>query len=584
MASCKPRKAGQNFLHGALVLTVSMILVKLIGAMFKLPLTWLITEEGLGYFNTAYHFYSPIHSLATAGFPIAIARIVAGYTACGRYRDARAVRKAAFPIFVVTGGLGVAVMVFSGPFYARAIGNGGAVPALLCLAPAVLFSCLAGVYRGYYEGLRNMYPTALSEVIEALLKLIIGLGAAYAVFRFGMGEYAANGTVWGQEMISEAFAKSVLLPYTAAAAAFGVTGGSLISFLYLSVYHRCRGDGVPENALCCAPLPEKRGKLTSRLIKTALPIGAGALAVNVAALVDTTFLQTQLGRILAMKPQPLLEMYAGMIPDLAVKLETGTLPNFLFGCYSQALALFMLVPGITQAFATSALPSVTAAFVSENRCRLQSSIAAVLRMTALVCIPAGLGLSVLANPVCRAVFGDKTSTPIAARTLAVLGVAAVLASLCTPLFSMLQAVGREDLPVKLLCIGLGLKVGLNVALTGIAQVNILGAGIGTLVCYAFIAVAACRALCKAAGISLPYHRIFTKPTIAALLCCVAAHTSCFWLQRYLPDGVATGSSVLLGAVVYVIVLLCIQGLCKEDVEMLPKGKKIAKILEKHRFI
>ena len=90
MASCKPRKAGQNFLHGALVLTVSMILVKLIGAMFKLPLTWLITEEGLGYFNTAYHFYSPIHSLATAGFPIAIARIVAGivmHAPCAKLRS-----------------------------------------------------------------------------------------------------------------------------------------------------------------------------------------------------------------------------------------------------------------------------------------------------------------------------------------------------------------------------------------------------------------------------------------------------------------------------------------------------------------
>ena len=100
------KRKRQSFLHGALILTVSMILVKLIGAMFKIPLTWIITEEGLGYFNTAYHFYSPIHSLATAGFPIAIARMVSENLACGRYADVRRIHKLSIPIFLITGGLG----------------------------------------------------------------------------------------------------------------------------------------------------------------------------------------------------------------------------------------------------------------------------------------------------------------------------------------------------------------------------------------------------------------------------------------------------------------------------------------------
>ena len=97
------KRKRQSFLHGALILTVSMILVKLIGAMFKIPLTWIITEEGLGYFNTAYHFYSPIHSLATAGFPIAIARMVSENLACGRYADVRRIHKLSIPIFLITG-------------------------------------------------------------------------------------------------------------------------------------------------------------------------------------------------------------------------------------------------------------------------------------------------------------------------------------------------------------------------------------------------------------------------------------------------------------------------------------------------
>ena len=209
-------------------------------------------------------------------------------------------------------------------------------------------------------------------------------------------------------------------------------------------------------------------------------------------------------------PEPLLAMYQGMIPDLEVKIATGTVSNFLFGCYSQALALFMLVPGITQAFGISALPSVTSAWMCGSRSELQKSISSVLRMTALFSIPAGLGLSVLSGPVSQAVFGAKASIPITSRTLAVMGVAAIFASLSTPIFSMLQAVGRVDLPVKLLCVGLGLKIGLNYVLTGIPEINILGAGIGTLVCYVFITISAYYFLCKETKIHLKVHSVFYK--------------------------------------------------------------------------
>ena len=375
---------------------------------------------------------------------------------------------------------------------------------MFCLAPAILFSCLSSVYRGYYEGMSNMYPTAISEVMEAIFKLLVGLSAAYLVFRLGMGEFYSSGTVWGQQVTSEAFAKSALLPYTAAAAVFGVTIGSFASFFYLWIRHKRKGDSITCSELQCSPPCTDRKSIVGRLIKMAIPIGIGALAVNVAALVDTTFLQTRINHIMSVHPEPLLTMYQGMIPDLEVKIATGTVSNFLFGCYSQALALFMLVPGITQAFGISALPSVTSAWMSGSRCELQKSISSVLRMTALFSIPAGLGLSVLSGPVSQAVFGAKASIPITSRTLAVMGVAAIFASLSTPIFSMLQAVGRVDLPVKLLCVGLGLKIGLNYVLTGIPEINILGAGIGTLVCYVFITISACYFLCKETKIHLNF--------------------------------------------------------------------------------
>ncbi len=124
---------------------------------------------------------------------------------------------------------------------------------MFCLAPAILFSCLSSVYRGYYEGKSNMYPTAISEVMEAIFKLLVGLSAAYMVFRLGMGEFYSSGTVWGSKLLQRRLPKVPLLPYTAAAAVFGVTIGSFASFFYLWIRHKRKGDSITCSELQCSP-------------------------------------------------------------------------------------------------------------------------------------------------------------------------------------------------------------------------------------------------------------------------------------------------------------------------------------------
>ena len=168
----------QSFLHGALLLTAGVLLVKVIGALFKIPLSTVITEDGMGYFSTAYSFYNVIFSIATAGFPVAVSRMVSENDSLGRWRDVRRIKSVAAPIFLLTGAVGTALMVLGAPLYTRAVGNAGALPAMLALAPSVLLCSLAAVYRGYYEGLRNMTPTTVSQVIEALAKLLFGLSGA----------------------------------------------------------------------------------------------------------------------------------------------------------------------------------------------------------------------------------------------------------------------------------------------------------------------------------------------------------------------------------------------------------------------
>lgn len=561
----------QTFLQGALILTAGIFLVKVIGAMFKIPLTWIIGEDGLGYFNTAYHFYSPIHSLATAGFPIAISRMVSSCMAQKRYGDGYRIHQVSIPIFVLTGLCGTAIMALGAPFYVRAIGNPQSLLSMLSLSPAILFGCLMAIYRGYYEGLRNMVPTAVSEILEAVCKLVIGLTGALLTVWWGMREYETSGTVFGQAMASPDYAKSALLPVAAAMAILGVTVGSLVGFLYLLHCRKKAGYAVTPAEVSSALPTLSKGETVRRLTKTALPIGLGALAVNLAGLVDTTFLQMRMGDLMATQQEVLLSCYAGMIPR--INLENGTVPNFLYGCYSQALTLFMVVPSVTQAFGISALPSVTNAYAGKNKEALQSGVTAVLRLTCLFCIPAGLGLSVLSYPISTLVFGARPSMEITARVLSLLGVSAIFAALSTPINSMLQAVGRVDLPVKLLVVGLSIKAALNYILSGIPQINLLGAAIGTLCCYVFLTVAGLILLLRVTKVRLSLFSILVKPFFASLLCCAAAYVGQNALRNLLPAVVSTGCALVIAVGIYLISLWLLCAIHKSDLTLLRKGKK-----------
>lgn len=572
----------QSFLHGALILLVAIAIVKVIGALFKIPLNLIITPVGMGYFTTAYNLYNPIFSLATAGFPIAIARLVSESYARGRFRDIRQIHKVSIPIFLTLGALAFCLMFFGAkPYVAYATDSGdmNALPAIYVLAPAIIFSSMVAIYRGYYEGLRNMYPTALSEVVEAIFKLILGLSAAYYVIYKGLEEFAASGTVYGAAMPSEEYAKAATLPYAAAGAILGVTVGALFSFIFLWVYHKRNGDGITQEMLLGSPRPHPMKQTISRMIRTAIPVALGALAVNLSSLVDTTFVQRRLRDIMSLNPDVLLNLYNGLLSDVVI--QTDRVPTFLFGCYGNATTLFMLIPAITQAFGVSALPSVTTAWTTGDPKKIKYSIESVLRVVALITIPAGLGLSVLSGPITRLLGYNSITGSI----LVLLGLGAIFAATNTPINSMLQAVGRVDIPIKLLSVGLVIKVALNYYLVGIPEINVMGAGIGTLACYLFLTVFALFFLCRETKVKLNLFALFVKPFLSGGVCVAAAYfVQKFAAQLIGQDKIATLLALVSAVVIYAICMLWLKALDKSDILMLPKGQKIAKILENHGWI
>ena len=154
-------KKGDSFAKGAFIITLGMLAVKFFGAIFKIPLMSILGGEGSAYFVGAYNFYSPIYALSTAGLPIAISKLVAENAALGRFRDVRKIRRVSIPIFLVTGTIGFLLVAIGSFVYAKVSKAPDAVYSVIMLAPALLFSCLMSSHRGYYEGLRNMTPTAV---------------------------------------------------------------------------------------------------------------------------------------------------------------------------------------------------------------------------------------------------------------------------------------------------------------------------------------------------------------------------------------------------------------------------------------
>ena len=578
-----------GFLHGALVLTAGMAVVKVLGALFKVPLTYAIGEYGIGLFNLAYHFYGPVFTLATAGFPLAVAQLVSESSSLGRWNDARQVKQVAMPLFLGVGVLGLGAMACLAPLYCRWVtGAAYALAPMLALAPAVLLACAASVYRGYYEGLGNMVPTAFSQVLEAAVKLALGLAAAWWAVSFFQGEYAARGTVLGLVPDSQEQALFFTLSLGAAAALLGVTAGSLVSLLYLALRFRLHGDGTVPRLYRQSPPARGKGETRRRLWAITVPIALASLTTSLAGLIDATFLQSRVGAILQTEPQRLLEVYQGQIPA-AYQRDIQAVPTYLYGCYSLAMTIYLLVPGITQAFGTSALPSVTSAWARGSRKELRSRMETVVRVTALFCFPAGIGMAALAQPIARLFYGEGQSTPIVARSLALLGIASLASSLCGPFSSMLQAVGKAGWNVRLLVAAMALKLAANWFLCAIPEVNIQGAALGTLASYLFLAAAQLGCLRRATGVRLSWLGSFLRPLACALLCGMGARLAYGALGPLLPsgrwgDGAALLAAMAFGTGLYLAALLLLRGIRKSDLQSLPKGQKIAKTLEKQGWI
>ncbi len=586
---------GQSMLNGALILVMATLIVKVIGAIYKIPLTALIGEVGRGYFSSAYEIYTPIYAISMAGLPVAVSKMVSESVTLGNYRDARMIFRVAKRLFLLVGIVGTLLLILIAFPYVKLGQCEDNLWSILMISPSIFFCCMMSTYRGYYEGLRNMTPTAISQVIEALGKLILGLAFAKITMSYGLNRFNSGETVFGKVCATQEEALSAIYPYAAAAAVLSITIGTIAALGFMVLRKKIAGDTITRTMLVNSPRPQSSNDIAKALITIAIPMVISALITNITNLIDNFTIRTRLASAVAENIDYFKSAFAASLQGSGtLDKDIGT---YLYGCYFSALDFKNLVTSITMSLGVSAIPALAAARALKNKQEVTSTINSVIRICMLVAAPAGLGIAALAEPIMTLLYGGTTAEnliPISSPIVMIYGISTFVMALSTPLTNVLQAMGRADIPAKVVALGAIIKVICNFIFVGIPELNIYGATIGTLVCYTVIVTLNLYFTMKVSKCKINFVSTFGKPAISAIVCALSAYATHAVFSNILTFGDASSRlnganfSTLLGVgvavVVYAVMLLIVKGISKDDLLMLPKGKKIAKALEKYDLI
>ena len=534
---------GQNYMHGAAILTVGVIIMKILGFFYKIPLGNILGDEGYSMFMGAYSIYYIFFTLATAGLPVALSRMVAEADANGRTKQEEKIFRVALVTFTVIG-LIFALIMFCFPDWLASeyLENPDAAPSVRAMAPAILLVCIVSAYRGYCQGNGNMLPTTVDEVLEVFFKVVSGLVIAVLVLRsFRPGDPMA-------------------LPMGSAGAIFGVSIGSAVSLAYMIIYkrrHYTLPADIPDDSVPVDPAL----KIVRDILSIGIPIATGACIMALLNSVDSKLCMNR------------LQSAAGCNYQQA---------KVLYGVYGKAQTLFNLPAAFITPLTISIVPAISGAIAKGEGKTAASVSEDSMRISAFLAIPMGVGLAVLAKPIMDVLYPD--SHLAGAGLLQIMGIASFFVCLVLMENAILQASGREKLTMVTLITGGVIKIVINWFLVARPDINIYGAPVGTLCSYCAMAAMDYVFMCRTLDHRPRLLRVFTAPLAASALMGLTAWGVFGLCQRALMHSrrlgtlIAMCAAILAAVVVYMIAAIFLKAVTKEDMKLIPGGEKIARFL------
>ena len=524
------KSSQQTLTESSLILIISTALTKIIGALFKIPLAGesFLGDVGFGYYSVAHDLYSPFYTLAISGLPVAVSHIIAEKISKNQKADAYSAFISCKKLFVFCGILFSALLTLL------------AIPALLIskngiyssysvfvIVPSVFLCFIISVYRGYFEGFSNMYPTAISKVIEALCKLILGLCLSFGVLKLTNN-----------------------IALAAAAAMFAVTVGTALSTLYLYLKHK------HNNPLDIKLLQNNKKAENDDLkvfVKISAPFVMASLAASLVAFLDIFTVKLPID---AANSNYLNVVFAqnGYI--------SGDVSAYLYGVRSKAYTVYNIIPTFTVSLGVAALPVLTGLFAKDDKKSLSKNVIYSTKLICTVTFPVAIGLFALSGRVMELLY--SSSTHLDNNLLRLYALTGLFAGISIPLTTVLQAVGKHKKAVTHIFIGILLKIILSLSLVFIPQINIYAAPIGTLACYVYIAVSIILGICKAVP-SDDYFSAILKPLISSVFCGISAYLIASLSSKI----VFTIIAIIVGGLVYFGFILITKVFKKSDIMAFP---------------
>lgn len=506
----------QSFFRGAFILSMAGLLSKILGAFYRIPFSHMVGPEGIGLYQMAYPIYTMLLALSTAGIPVAISKMVAENAAQGNFRGARKILRLALVILAVVGAACSFLLILSAKFLAfQVVKDPRAYYSIVAIAPAIFFVAVMSVFRGYFQGLQRMGPTAFSQVIEQIFRV----GTVF------IGAYI---------FLSEGVALA------AAAATFGAVTGAIAGLLFLILIYIREKNGNNNNGLAQQP---RKFSIITNMVFLALPISLGGLVMPLMQTIDAVIV-------------PMRLQDAGF----TVAQATG-----LYGQLSGMAAILANLPTvITLALATALVPAISQALVVGNYSMLHRQAGGAVRLTILICLPAALGLGILAEPLSSLLF----NCPEAGIPLMMLAPGTLFLGLHQATSGILQGLGKTYIPVGNLLIGALFKLGCNYVLTAVPSLGIKGAALGTVIGFALASLLNFRAVIKEIGWTVDIVEHLLKPLFAATMMAIVVIFS-------LKAGVTQNNSlgvlwvIMNGFCAYILALVIVGGIKSRDLHFIP---------------
>lgn len=531
------KEKSTSFMKNVAMLMLAQVVIKILGFIYRLVI---INVEGFGdvgngYYDTGYMVYSLLLTLSSVGIPTVISKLVSERVAIGDHKGAYRIFKTALKVFTSIGIFFSLVLFFGADLIATKVLNVPNVKYVLqVLSPAIMFVSASAVLRGYFAGLGSMKATSMSQTIEQFFNCVLTITFVYALVGKDPAIMAAGGNV-------------------------STTLSIIIAFTYVFIFYKRRKKGIMKD--CDEQIVEQENKTTSKLIKTifavSIPMTIGSLISVVNGMIDTVTISNCIQTA-----------FTGIL-NTKEALEAKAME--LSGLLSKVTTIIHLPLAITGTFCTALVPAISSAISTKDFATVNKRLSFSLFASILIIMPCAVGLAVLADPILRLIYPMASNGAV---ILAISTITMILVSINYVIEGGLYGFGKIHIPAIALGIGGVVKLLINILLISNPAINIMGAAISSIVCQLILFAICMHYLNKEIKLKMNIKDHIFKPIIASIIMGLIVIVGYKILMNYFGNSVSTIISIAIGAISYLIIVIFMKILKKEDIYMIPFGTKI----------